>query len=77
MLRNLPDIGQEEFPLFDRNYLAKCYLNILEFHEHIWNHHKKSIQKSTNMPGIGSIICEIGVQIDQILHKSSHNFQKM
>ena len=25
MLRNWPDIAQEEFPLFDRNYLAKCY----------------------------------------------------
>ena len=28
MLRNLPDIAQEEFPLFDRNYLAKCYLSV-------------------------------------------------
>ena len=30
--------------------------NILEFHDHIWNHHEKCIQKSTNMPGIGSLI---------------------
>ena len=25
----------------------------MEFHDHIWNHHKKYIQISTNMPGIG------------------------
>ena len=33
--------------------------NILEFHDHIWNHHEKCIQISTNMPGIGLEICEI------------------
>ena len=32
---------------------------ILEFHDHIWNHHEKCIQISTNMPGIGSLIREI------------------
>ena len=36
---------------------------ILEFHDHIWNHHGKCIQKSPNMPGIGSLIREIDVQI--------------
>ena len=34
-------------------------VNILKFHEHIWNHHGKCIQMSTNMPGIGSLISEI------------------
>ena len=29
-------------------------VKILEFHDHIWNHHEKCIQISTNMPGIGS-----------------------
>ena len=38
-------------------------LNILRFLDHIWNHHEKSIQKSTNMPGIGSLIREIDVNI--------------
>ena len=38
----------------------------MEFHEHIWNHHEKYIQKSTNMPGIGSLIREIDVTISEI-----------
>ena len=33
----------------------------VEFHDHIWNHHKKCIQKSTNMPGIGSLVRETDV----------------
>ena len=41
-------------------------VNILEFHDHIWNHHEKCIQKSTNMPGINSLICEIDVKISEI-----------
>ena len=41
--------------------------NILEFHDYIWNHHEKCIQKSTNMPGIGSLIREIDVKISEIL----------
>ena len=28
-------------------------VNIVEFHDYIWNHHKKLIQKSTKTPGIG------------------------
>ena len=36
-------------------------INIVEFHYHIWNHNEKCI--STNMPGIGSVICEIAVEI--------------
>ena len=34
-------------------------VKILEFHDHIWNHREKYIQKRTNMPGIGSLIREI------------------
>ena len=32
----------------------------------IWNHHEKYIQKSTNMPGIGSLIREIDVNKSEI-----------
>ena len=38
-------------------------VEIVEFHAHIWNHHEKCIQISTNMPGIGSLIREIGLHI--------------
>ena len=38
-------------------------VNILEYHDHIWNHHEKYIQISINMPGIGSLIREIDVNI--------------
>ena len=34
-------------------------VNILEFHDHIWNHHVKYIEISTNMPSIGLVIPEI------------------
>ena len=37
-----------------------------EFHYHIWNHHEKCIQKRANMPGIGSLILEIDVNISEI-----------
>ena len=40
-------------------------VNILEFRNHIWNHHEKCIQISTNMPGIGSLIREIHIQISE------------
>ena len=40
-------------------------VKILEFHDHIWNHHEKLFQKSTNMPGIGSLIREIDVKITE------------
>ena len=36
-------------------------VDILEFHDHIWNDREKCIQTSTNMPGIGSLICEIDI----------------
>ena len=41
--------------------VTKCLKNvkIVEFHYHIWNHHEKCIQISTNMPSIGLVIPEI------------------
>ena len=38
----------------------------VEFHGHIWNHHEKYIQISTNIPGIGSVIREIDVKISEM-----------
>ena len=38
-------------------------VEIVEFHDHIWNHDEKCIQISTNMPGIGSLFREIAVEI--------------
>ena len=32
---------------------------MVELHDHIWNHHKKYIEISTNMPNIGLVIPEI------------------
>ena len=37
------------------------------------NHHEKCIQISSNMPGIGSLIREIAVQISD-MRESKHNF---
>ena len=36
---------------------------IVGFHNHIWIHHEKCIQISTYMASIGSLICEINVEI--------------
>ena len=41
-------------------------VNILEFGYYIWNLYEKCIQKSPNMPGIGSLICETDVNISEI-----------
>ena len=41
-------------------------VNIVEFHDHIWNHHEKCIQITTNMPGIGSVNHEIAVKKSRI-----------
>ena len=41
-------------------------VRVLEFHDHIWNHHEICIQISTNMPGIGSLNCEIDVNISEM-----------
>ena len=40
----------KHFPTFLKNII------ILEFHDHILNHHEISIQISIDMPGIGSLI---------------------
>ena len=39
-------------------HLTKFVKNveIVEFHDHIWNHIAKCIKISTNMPGIGLVI---------------------
>ena len=57
--------------------VAKCLKNVimLEFHDYIWNHHMKCIQISTNMPGIGSVIHEIAIEmlkINTILRVKPH-----
>ena len=41
-------------------------VRIVTFYDHIWNHNEKKIQLSTNMPGIGSLIPEIDVDISEI-----------
>ena len=41
-------------------------VDILQVHDHIWNHNEKYIQLSTNMPGIGSVIREIAVTISEM-----------
>ena len=49
-------------------------VNILEFHDHIWNRIEKCIQISTNMPGIGSLIREITVTISEMSESKPNNF---
>ena len=54
----------------DRSYIFNTFcknVNILEFHGHIWNHHEKCIQQSTNMPGIGLLIREIDIKMSETL----------
>ena len=41
-------------------------VEIVKVHDHIWNHHEKCIQLSTNMPGIGSVIREIAGKMSEI-----------
>ena len=48
-------------------------VTILEFHDHIWNHHEKYIEISTNMPGIGSVNREITVKMSE-MSESKHDF---
>ena len=40
--------------------------NNLEFHDHIWKHHEKCIQISTNMSDIGSLFREKAVQMSDL-----------
>ena len=42
---------------------------MLTFSDHIWNHHKEYIQISTNMPGFGLVIDEIGFEIKDFLKR--------
>ena len=48
--------------------LTNCVklIKIVKFHDHIWNHHNKYIEISTNMPVIGSLIRKITVKISEI-----------
>ena len=48
-------------------------VEIMEFHDHIWNHNEKCIWISTNMPGIGSVNREIAVKISE-MRESKHDF---
>ena len=52
----------------EQTTVQKCHkfvkiVKILEFRDDIWNHHHKYIQISTNMPGIGSLLHEIHVKL--------------
>ena len=48
-------------------------VNILEFGYCIWNPFEKCIRKSPNMPGIGSLICKIDVNVFRNL-RNKHAF---
>ena len=41
-------------------------VNIMKSPDHIWNHHEKCFQISTNIPDIGSLIDEIDVNISEM-----------
>ena len=56
------------------NFVRK--VKIVEFHDHIWNHNEKCIQISTNMPGIGSLIREIAVEISEMWESKQTFAQK-
>ena len=47
------------------------YVNILEFGYYSWNPYEKYIQKSPNMPGIGSVIRKIDVNISEIWERNT------
>ena len=44
-------------------HTQKCQNSILEFDDYIWNYFEEYIQISTNMPGIGVVICKISFKI--------------
>ena len=48
--------------------LSKTF-KILEFDDYIWDLHEKCIKISTNMPGIGIVICEICLEMSESLGK--------
>ena len=45
-------------------------VKLVGFWYYIWNQRENYIQMSTNMPGIGSVICEINLKIKSILRKT-------
>ena len=49
-----------------RRQLKIKNVEIVEFHDHIWNRHEKRSQISTNTPGIGSLIREIAIKISEM-----------
>ena len=56
-------VSRRQFKKFKKMFKK---VNTLEVDEHIWNHHENCIQKSTNMPGIGSLIREINVKSSEM-----------
>ena len=40
-------------------------IGVLEFGDDIWNHRQKCIHISTNMPSIGSVICDIDFEFQE------------
>ena len=49
-------------------------VKIVKFHDHIWNHHENCIRISTNMPGIGLVIQEIGFDDFSQFGENEHYF---
>ena len=41
-------------------------INIVEFHDYIWNRHEKYIEISTNIHVIGALIHEIAVKMSEM-----------
>ena len=48
-------------------------VKIAEFHDHIWNHREKYIQKGTNMSDIDLVIPEITCEMLEFLRKHTTN----
>ena len=64
-INNLHAAGKCRRQVTNLTKFVKNY-KIVEFHDHIWNHHEKYIQISPNIPGIGSLICEIDANISEM-----------
>ena len=60
----------------NRSNIIKFVKNvkIVKFHDHIWNYHEKCIRISTNMPGIGLVIQEIGFDDFSQFGENEHYF---
>ena len=68
----MPSCTIPGIPYLDINKIVKN-VKIVESRDNIWNHHEKCIHMSTNMPGIGSLIREIAVEISEMC-ESYNNF---